>query len=122
MIPLLNIQMLAAPGYYDFWGPSILYNPNHELLHKIPSNWYQILFNRLLQPSPEFKSELEQFKQEHFGKFTVGIQVRTWGQGVGVEYAMRNPNIPIEVFLQVTWTAPIDVTLRLLNCSLLLHL
>jgi hypothetical protein len=97
-----NVKCLSVipPGYYDYWGSSILYNPNHNLLHEIPSNWYHLLFKSLFHLKNSLQKDLDIFKEKYFGKYTIGIQVRTWSRNVAGPDALRNPNIPIDVFLQ----------------------
>jgi hypothetical protein len=117
----VRVLDVAGPGHYDFWGTSILYNVHLNLLHKYPANWYQILFKKFFALSPpvsislhslisfcivliylifQLRTEVDEFKKKYFGKFTVGIQVRTWTRNLAGGEAVRNPVIPIEVYLQ----------------------
>lgn len=50
---------------------------NAEWLSSIlPKNYFEIMFRYLWGLSPDLQKEVDEFKQKHFGKFNIGIQIR----------------------------------------------
>eukprot|EP01116_Phalansterium_solitarium_P013000 TRINITY_DN2980_c0_g1_i1.p1 TRINITY_DN2980_c0_g1~~TRINITY_DN2980_c0_g1_i1.p1 ORF type:complete len:487 (-),score=137.56 TRINITY_DN2980_c0_g1_i1:89-1549(-) len=90
-IPYLG---LSGSDGFDYFADHLRDNPNHELLHKLPSNFYQIIFDFWVKLKPEFRAEIDRFKREKFGKYTIGLQMR--GNDAGGVHAM----MPLEIFLQ----------------------
>eukprot|EP01116_Phalansterium_solitarium_P019912 TRINITY_DN5728_c0_g3_i1.p1 TRINITY_DN5728_c0_g3~~TRINITY_DN5728_c0_g3_i1.p1 ORF type:complete len:508 (+),score=177.98 TRINITY_DN5728_c0_g3_i1:98-1621(+) len=70
--------MVTVHLTYDFYAPNILINPFHgeKVLQNLPRNYFQVIFDYLFKLAPELQEEVDNFKREHFGKFTVGIQIR----------------------------------------------
>eukprot|EP01116_Phalansterium_solitarium_P016520 TRINITY_DN3850_c0_g3_i1.p1 TRINITY_DN3850_c0_g3~~TRINITY_DN3850_c0_g3_i1.p1 ORF type:complete len:485 (-),score=191.66 TRINITY_DN3850_c0_g3_i1:281-1735(-) len=64
---------------YDFWAPNVWVNPtiDEEWAAILPRNYFQLCFNYLWRIKPELKQIVDEFKQKYFGKYTIGIQIRT---------------------------------------------
>jgi hypothetical protein len=61
------------------------------------------MFEEIFRPTDSLQYDIDEFKRNYFGKYTVGIQVRTWSRNVAGADALRNPTVPIDVFLQVLY-------------------
>eukprot|EP01116_Phalansterium_solitarium_P020001 TRINITY_DN5771_c0_g1_i2.p1 TRINITY_DN5771_c0_g1~~TRINITY_DN5771_c0_g1_i2.p1 ORF type:complete len:486 (-),score=149.99 TRINITY_DN5771_c0_g1_i2:443-1900(-) len=86
--------LVNGPSGFDYYADHIRDNPHHELLHKLPYNFYSIIFNYWWKLRPQYQAEVNRFKREHFGKWTIGMQIRGWDHGGVI------PVIPLNVFLQ----------------------
>jgi hypothetical protein len=64
---------------YDWYAPNVLVNPYHgeDIWEILPINYYQILFNYVFRLEASAQKIVDDFKRDHFGEFTIGIQVRT---------------------------------------------
>eukprot|EP01116_Phalansterium_solitarium_P024205 TRINITY_DN879_c0_g2_i1.p1 TRINITY_DN879_c0_g2~~TRINITY_DN879_c0_g2_i1.p1 ORF type:complete len:480 (+),score=146.26 TRINITY_DN879_c0_g2_i1:128-1567(+) len=74
----LKDEMVSIIYTYDYYAPNILVNPFHgeEVLANLPTNYFQLAFVYLFKIKPELAEEVEKFKREKFGGYTVGIQIR----------------------------------------------
>eukprot|EP01116_Phalansterium_solitarium_P014121 TRINITY_DN31653_c0_g1_i1.p1 TRINITY_DN31653_c0_g1~~TRINITY_DN31653_c0_g1_i1.p1 ORF type:complete len:480 (-),score=86.32 TRINITY_DN31653_c0_g1_i1:69-1484(-) len=91
-----NAPYLGLSGVqgFDYFADHIRDNPNHQLLHKLPTNFYQILFDYFWKLKPEWQAEIDACKKGHFGKFTIGLQMR------GNDAGGIHPLIPLDIFMQ----------------------
>eukprot|EP01116_Phalansterium_solitarium_P009718 TRINITY_DN23991_c0_g1_i1.p1 TRINITY_DN23991_c0_g1~~TRINITY_DN23991_c0_g1_i1.p1 ORF type:complete len:479 (+),score=63.09 TRINITY_DN23991_c0_g1_i1:81-1517(+) len=91
--PYVSLQGLHG---YDYFASLIQENPHHQLLHRIPSNFYQLIHGFFVKLQPQWQQEIDEFKRNHFGAYTIGIQLRKFDGGGSGTAAI----IPVELYLQ----------------------
>eukprot|EP01116_Phalansterium_solitarium_P022135 TRINITY_DN7198_c0_g1_i1.p1 TRINITY_DN7198_c0_g1~~TRINITY_DN7198_c0_g1_i1.p1 ORF type:complete len:481 (+),score=142.10 TRINITY_DN7198_c0_g1_i1:80-1522(+) len=85
---------LSGGEGFDYFADKLRENPRHGLLHKLPSNFYQIIFNYFLKLRPHWQAIVDDFKAKHFGKYTIGLQMR------GHDNHGRHGLVPLDIFMQ----------------------
>ena len=63
---------------YDWWAPYLFLNPIHSQFFwdNFPDNYFSIIFNYLFEIDSDILDTVEAFKQKHFSKYNIGIQIR----------------------------------------------
>eukprot|EP01116_Phalansterium_solitarium_P007054 TRINITY_DN1952_c0_g1_i2.p1 TRINITY_DN1952_c0_g1~~TRINITY_DN1952_c0_g1_i2.p1 ORF type:complete len:457 (-),score=125.29 TRINITY_DN1952_c0_g1_i2:150-1433(-) len=71
--PWLKIK---GVGGFDYFGSYLWYNPNEDLLRKLPPNWFQLLFRAVFRLAPDLQEKVDEFKRLSFGKYTLAVHIR----------------------------------------------
>eukprot|EP01116_Phalansterium_solitarium_P019295 TRINITY_DN5331_c0_g1_i1.p1 TRINITY_DN5331_c0_g1~~TRINITY_DN5331_c0_g1_i1.p1 ORF type:complete len:485 (-),score=128.15 TRINITY_DN5331_c0_g1_i1:256-1710(-) len=71
-------QFLSVSGDegFNYYADKLRESPRMGMLHKIPSNFYEMIFRQFVKLKPSYQSFVDEFKRKHFGAYTIGIQMR----------------------------------------------
>lgn len=87
---------------------SLLHNSHLNLQELLPANYYAFLHQFLFQLAPDFQDIVDNFKREHFGRFTVGVHIRSH---LEID-TFPMPIIREDMMIQVHYTALLLMSLR----------
>jgi hypothetical protein len=90
---------------YDFFAPYILSNPvlGEIVAEWLPENYFEVIFAYLFRLRPDLEKQVEDFKRQHFGAYTIALQIRSASSRAknGVVDHRGTPVPPLDLYAQM---------------------